>query len=136
MSGFFVSTTWSSIYLQKVATEFQSSKVNLPKYFETYKNRCFTTYLDFASSPLFAGEEKKSVANFFRQFSDEENKKKSKQVGQEKVALTITGAGVVARKLTFSNKASELLDGATPRQTKSNARDEPNIQNVPTTSKM
>ena len=57
MSGFFVSTTWSCVYLQNVATEFQSSKVNLPKYFETYKNRCFTTYLDFVSSPLFAGDE-------------------------------------------------------------------------------
>ena len=54
------------------------------------------------------------MATFFRQFSDEENKKKSKQIGQEKVALTITGAGVVARKLTFSNKLSELLDGAPP----------------------
>ena len=54
---------------------------------------------------------KKSVATFFREFSDEENKK-SKQIGQEKVALTITGAGVVARKLTFSNNISELLDGA------------------------
>ena len=48
------------------------------------------------------------MATFFRQFSDEENKK-SKQIGQEKVALTITGAGVVARKLTFSNNISELL---------------------------
>ena len=58
---------------------------------------------------------KKSVATFFRQFPDEENKKKSKQIGQEKVALTITGAGVVARKLiTFSNNISELLDGAPP----------------------
>ena len=105
------------------------------------------------------------MATFFRQFSDEENKKKSKQIGQEKVALTITGAGVVARKLTFSNNISELLDGAPPAprwlfdyitvtshvaglsrtlivsrshmdrwhsQTKSKARDEPNIQNVPT----
>ena len=58
---------------------------------------------------------KKSVAMFFRQFSDEENKKKkSKQIGQEKVPLTITGAGVVARKLLFSNNISELLDGAPP----------------------
>ena len=40
--------------------------------------------------------------------------KKSKQIGQEKVAVTITGAGVVARKLTFSNNISELLDGAPP----------------------
>ena len=55
------------------------------------------------------------MATFFRQFSDEENKKKkSKQIGQEKVALTITGAGVVAQKLTFSNNISELLDGAPP----------------------
>ena len=54
------------------------------------------------------------MATFFRQFSDEENKTKSKQIGQEKVALTITGAGVVARKLTFSNIISELLDGAPP----------------------
>ena len=54
------------------------------------------------------------MGTFFRQFSDEENKKKSKQIGQEKVALTITGAGVVARKLTFSNNISELLDGAPP----------------------
>ena len=54
------------------------------------------------------------MATFFRQFSDEENKKKSEQIGQEKVALTITGAGVVARKLTFSNNISELLDGAPP----------------------
>ena len=107
------------------------------------------------------------MATFFRQFSDEENKKKSKQIGQEKVALTITGAGVVARKPTFSNNISELFDGAPPAprwlfdyitvtshvaglsrtrivsrshrwhsQTKSKARDEPNIQNVPTTSKM
>ena len=56
---------------------------------------------------------KKICSNFFRQFSDEENKK-SKQVGQGKVALTITGAGVVARKLTFSINISELLDGAPP----------------------
>ena len=35
--------------------------------------------------------------------------KKSKQIGQGKVALTITGAGVVARKLTFSNNISELF---------------------------
>ena len=54
------------------------------------------------------------MATFFRQFSDEENKKKSEQIGKEKVALTITGAGVVARKLTFSNNISELLDGAPP----------------------
>ena len=54
------------------------------------------------------------MATFFRQFPEEENKKKSKEIGQEKVALTITGAGVVARKLTFSNKVSELLDGAPP----------------------
>ena len=54
------------------------------------------------------------MATFFRQFPEEENKKKSKENGQEKVALTITGAGVVARKLTFSNKVSELLDGAPP----------------------
>ena len=54
------------------------------------------------------------MAKFFRQFSDEKNKKKSKQIGQGKVALTITGAGVVARKLTFSNNISELLDGAPP----------------------
>ena len=52
------------------------------------------------------------MGTFFRQFSDEENKKKSKQIGQRKVALTITGAGVVARKSTFSNNISELLDGA------------------------
>ena len=105
------------------------------------------------------------MATFFRQFSDEENKKKSKQIGQEKVALTITGAGVVARKLTFSNNISELLDGAPPAprwlfdyitvtshvaglsrtqsrtpivsrshrwhsQTKSQAHDEPNIQQL------
>ena len=77
MSGFFVSTTWSCIYLQKVATEFQSSKVNLPKYFETYKNRCFTTYLDFVSSPLFAGEEyKKSVQPFLDNFQTKRTKKK------------------------------------------------------------
>ena len=52
MSGFFVSTAWSCVYLQNFATEFESSKVNLPKYFETYKNRCFSTYPDFVSSPL------------------------------------------------------------------------------------
>ena len=40
--------------------------------------------------------------------------KKSKQIGQEKVAVMITGAGVVARKSTFSNNISELLDGAPP----------------------
>ena len=115
MSGFFVSTAWSSVYLQKVASKFQSSKVNLPKYFETYKSRCFTTYPDFVSSPLFAGKEKKSVGKVFRQCSDEKTtKKKTKQIGQEKVALTITGAGVVARKWTFSNKISELLYGAPP----------------------
>ena len=108
MSDFFVFTAWSCVYLQNVATEFQSSKVNLPKYFETYKNRCFSTYPDFVSSPLFRskGIKKNLLATFFRQFSDEENKRKSKQVGQEKVALTITGAGVVARKLTFSNNIS------------------------------
>ena len=55
---------------------------------------------------------KKSVETFFRQFSNEENKKKSKQIGQEKVALTITGAGVVAQNLTFSNII--MLDGAAP----------------------
>ena len=95
----------------------------------------------------------------------EQKKKVSKSV--KKVALTITGAGVVARKLTFSNKVSELLDGDPPAprwlfhyitvtshvaglsrtvivsrsyrwhsQTKLKARDEPNIQNVPTTSKV
>ena len=42
------------------------------------------------------------MATFFRQFSDEENKKKSKQIGQEKVALTITGAGVQCIQLFFS----------------------------------
>ena len=79
IAGFFVSTAWSCVYLQNVATEFQSSKVNLPKYFETYKNRCFTTYPDFVWSPLIVGkEEKKSVATFFRQFPEEENKKKGK----------------------------------------------------------
>ena len=168
MSGFFVSTTWSCIYPQKVATTFQSSKVNLPKYFETYKNRCFTTYLDlFHRHYSLERNKKKSVATFSDNFQMKRTKKKSKQIGQEKVALTIMGAGVFARKLTSSNKVSELLDGAPPAprwlfdyitvtshvvglsrtlivsrshrwpsQAKSKARDEPNIQNVPTTSKM
>ena len=57
MSGFFVSTACSCVHLQKVATEFQSSKVNLPKYFETYQNKCFSTYPDFVSSPLIVGKE-------------------------------------------------------------------------------
>ena len=47
ISVFFVSTAWSCVYLQKIATEIRSSKINLPKYFETYKNRCFLTYPDF-----------------------------------------------------------------------------------------
>ena len=51
---------------------------------------------------------------FLDNFQTKRTKKKSKQIGQEKVALTITGAGVVARKLTFSNNISELLDGAPP----------------------
>ena len=51
---------------------------------------------------------------FLDNFQTKRTKKKSKQIGQEKVALTITGAGVVARKLTFSNDISELLDGAPP----------------------
>ena len=60
---------------------------------------------------------KKSVAIFFRRFSDEENKKKSKQIGQEKVALTITGAGVVARKLTFSiSQTTSASCWTAPRQ--------------------
>ena len=71
------------------------------------------SWLCFIASIRWRGI-KKICGNLFRQFSDEENKKKSKQIGQEKVALTITGAGVVARKLTFSNNISELLDSAPP----------------------
>ena len=56
---------------------------------------------------------KKSVAIFLDNFQTKRTKK-SKQIGQGKVALTITGAGVVARKLTFSNNISALLDGAPP----------------------
>ena len=74
MSDFFVSTAWSCVYLQNVATEFQSSKVNLPKYFETYKNRCFL-WLRFIATDRRKGI-KKSVATFFRQFPEEENEKK------------------------------------------------------------
>ena len=33
-------------------------------------------------------------------------------MGREKAALTVTGAGVVARNVTFSNNISELVDGA------------------------
>ena len=57
ISGFFVSTARSCVYIQNVATEFQSSKVNLPNYFETYKNRCFSMSPDFVSSPLIVGKE-------------------------------------------------------------------------------
>ena len=57
---------------------------------------------------------KKICGNVFLDNFQTKRTKKSKQIGQEKVALTITGAGVVARKLTFSNNISELLDGAPP----------------------
>ena len=88
---------------------------NLPNYFETYKNRCFSTYPDFVSLPLIVERNKKNLWQLFLDnFQRKRTKKKSKQIGQEKVALMITGAGVVARKLTFSNKVSELLDGAPP----------------------
>ena len=69
MSGFFVSTAWPCVYLQNFATEFQSSKVNLPKYFETSKNRCFTTYADFVSLPLIRGVKKKRILTSFRSTS-------------------------------------------------------------------
>ena len=94
MSGFFVSTAWSCVYLQNVATEFQSSKVNLPKYFETYKNRCFSRYSDFVSSPLIVGKEwKKSVATFFRQFPEEENKKKVSKSVKKKLLSQLREQG-------------------------------------------
>ena len=57
---------------------------------------------------------KKICGKLFWTIFRRREQKKSKQIGQEKVALMITGAGVVARKLTFSNNISELLDGTPP----------------------
>ena len=55
--GFRANSDLVIVYLQNVATECQSSTVHLPNYFETYKNRFFSTYPDFVSSPLNDGKE-------------------------------------------------------------------------------
>ena len=54
------------------------------------------------------------MATFFRQFLEEENKKKVSKSVKKSCSLRITGAGVVEQKLTFSNKVSELLNAAPP----------------------
>ena len=66
MSDFFVSTAWSCVYLQRVATEIQSSKVNLPKYFDTYKKQVFfnAPWLCFITTNRWKGI-KKICGNVF-----------------------------------------------------------------------
>ena len=75
--------------------------------FEPRTVRCFI------ATNRWKGIKKNLWQSFLDNFQRKRTKKGSKSV-KKKVALTITEAGVVARKLTFSNKVSELLDGAPP----------------------